>query len=91
MFGYDYKFTDIQKQIAGADLTGEQIQELFNLLQTKKSEKPKLTKEEKAFFQCCREHRSYSNNKDLDTVTCPHCGSIKSIKNGTRNGRQRYF
>ncbi len=91
MFGYDYKFTDIQKQIAVADLTDEQIQELFNLLQTKKSEKPELTKEEKAFFQCCREHRSYANNKDVDTVVCPHCGSVKVIKYGKSNGRQRYL
>ena len=91
MFGYDYKFTDIQKQIAVADLTDEQIQELFNLLQTKKSGKPELTKEEKAFFQCCREHRSYANNKDVDTVVCPHCGSVKIIKYGKSNGRQRYL
>ena len=91
MFGYDYKFTDIQKQIAVADLTDEQIQELFNLLQTKKSGKPELTKEEKAFFQCCREHRSYANNKDVDTVVCPHCGSVKVIKYGKSNGRQRYL
>ena len=34
----------------------------------------------KAFFQCCREHRSYVNNKDVDTVVCPHCGSVKVIK-----------
>lgn len=91
MFGCDYKFTDIQKQIAVADLTDEQIQELFNLLQTKKSGKPELTKEEKAFFQCCREHRSYANNKDVDTVVCPHCGSVKVIKYGKSNGRQRYL
>ena len=91
MFGYDYKFTDIQKQIAVADLTDEQIQKLFNLLQTKKSGKPELTKEEKAFFQCCREHRSYANNKDVDTVVCPHCGSVKVIKYGKSNGRQRYL
>ena len=91
MFGYDYKFTDIQKRIAVADLTDEQIQELFNLLQTKKSEKPELTKEEKAFFQCCREHRSYANSKDVDTVVCPHCGSVKVIKYGKSNGRQRYL
>ena len=89
MFSADFNYTDIQKQIAVADFTDEQIQELFNLLQTKKSEKPKLTKEEKAFFQCCREHRSYTNNKDLDAVVCPHCGSVKVIKNGTRNSRQR--
>ena len=91
MFGCDYKFTDIQTQIAVADLTDEQIQELFNLLQTKKSGKPELTKEEKAFFQCCREHRSYANNKDVDTVVCPHCGSVKVIKYGKSNGRQRYL
>lgn len=91
MFGCDYKFTDIQKQIAVADLTDEQIQELFNLLQTKKSGKPELTKEEKAFFQCCREHKSYANNKDVDTVVCPHCGSVKVIKYGKSNGRQRYL
>ena len=42
------------------------------------------------FYQCCRERRSYSANKDLDTVVCPICGSIKIIKNGTKNGRQRY-
>ena len=91
MFGCDYKFTDIQKQIAVADLTEEQIQELFNLLQTKKSGKPELTKEEKAFFQCCRERRSYANSKDVDTVVCPHCGSIKVIKYGKSKGRQRYL
>lgn len=91
MFGYDFNFSDIQKQIAVADLTDEQIQELFNLLHTKKSEKPELTKEEKAFFQCCREHRSYANDKDLDTVVCPHCGSVKVIKYGKSNGRQRYL
>ena len=45
MFGYDYKFTDIQKQIAVADLTDEQIQELFNLLQTKRSSRSQLTRE----------------------------------------------
>ena len=91
MFGCDYKFTDIQKQIAVADLSEEQIQELFNLLQTKKSGKPELTKEEKAFFQCCRERRSYANSKDVDTVVCPHCGSIKVIKYGKSKGRQRYL
>ena len=64
MFGYDYKFTDIQKH-AVTDLTDEQIQELVNALQTKRNEKPELTKEEKAFFQCCREHRNYANNKDF--------------------------
>ena len=36
------------------------------------------------FFQCCREHRSYANNKNLDTVVCPHCDSGKSIKNGKK-------
>ena len=37
MFGYDHKFTDIQKQIAVADSTDEQILELVNALQTKRS------------------------------------------------------
>ena len=32
-----------------------------------------------------------AQNQDLDTVVCPICGSVKVIKNGTRNGRQRYF
>ena len=91
MFGCDYKFTDIQKLFEFADLSEEQIQELFNLLQTKKSGKPELTKEEKAFFQCCRERRSYANSKDVDTVVCPHCGSIKVIKYGKSKGRQRYL
>ena len=49
-----------------------------------------MTKEERVFYQCCREHRSYSANQDTDTVFCPVCGSIKIIKNGTKNGRQRY-
>ena len=91
MSNFHFDYNDIHKQVAIADLTDEQIQELFTLLQTKRSAKPQLTKEEKAFFQCCREHRSYANDKELDTVVCPHCGSVKSIKNGTRNGRQRYF
>ena len=91
MADFNSNFNDIQKQIAVADLTAEQIQALVSALQNRRSTKPQLTKEEKVFFQCCREHRSYANDKDLDTVVCPHCGSVKSIKHGTRNGRQRYL
>ena len=90
MSGFNSNFNDIQKQISFANLTDEQIQELMSILQTKRNVKPKLTKEEKVFYQCCREHRSYSANQDTDTVFCPVCGSIKIIKNGTKNGRQRY-
>ena len=91
MSNFRFDYNDIHKQVAIADLSDEQIQELFTLLQTKRSAKPQLTREEKAFFQCCREHRSYANNKDTNAVVCPHCGSVKSIKHGTRNGRQRYL
>lgn len=91
MADFNSNFNDIQKQIAVADLTEEQFQALVSALQNRRSTKPQLTKEEKVFFQCCREHRSYANDKDLDTVVCPHCGSVKSIKHGTRNGRQRYL
>ena len=91
MADFNSNFNDIQKQIAVADLTAEQIQALVSALQNRRSARPQLTKEEKVFFQCCREHRSYANEKDLDTVVCPHCGSVKSIKHGTRNGRQRYL
>ena len=90
MFGFNSNFNDIQKQISFANLTDEQIQELLSILQTKRSEQFKLTKEEKVFLQYCRERRSYSANKDLDTIVCPICGSIKIIKNGTKNDRQRY-
>lgn len=90
MLSFNSNFDDIQKQISFANLTDEQIQKLLSILQTKRSEQSKLTKEEKVFLQCCRERRSYSVNKDLDTVVCPICGSIKIIKNGTKNGRQRY-
>ena len=91
MADFNSNFNDLQRQIAVADLTDKQIQELVTALQTRSSVRPELTKEERVFLQCCREHRSYSNNKDLDTVVCPHCGSVESIKNSTRNGRQRYF
>lgn len=91
MSNFRFDYNDIRKQVAIADLTNEQIQDLFSLLQTKKDSRPQLTREEKAFFQCCREHRSYANDKDMDTVVCPHCGSVKSIKHGTRNSRQRYL
>ena len=90
MADFNSNFNDIQKQIAVADLTEEQIQELMNALQTRRNAKPKLTTEEKVFFQCCREHRSYANDKDLDTVVCPHCGSVKVVKYGKSNGKQRY-
>ena len=90
MFGFNSNFNDIQKQISFANLTDEQIQEIMSILQKKRNVKPKLTKEERVFYQCCREHRSYSANQDTDTVFCPVCGSIKIIKNGTKNGRQRY-
>ena len=90
MSGFNSNFNDIQKQISFANLTDEQIQEIMSILQKKRNVKPKLTKEERVFYQCCREHRSYSANQDTDTVFCPVCGSIKIIKNGTKNGRQRY-
>ena len=91
MADFNSNFNDIQKQIAVADLTDEQIQELVTALQTKRNARPELTKEERVFFQCCRERRSYANDKGLDAVVCPHCGSIKAIKYGKSKGRQRYF
>lgn len=91
MSNFHSNYKDIHKQIATADFTDEQIQELITALQAKRSAKSKLTKEEKVFYQCCRERRSYAQNQDLDTVVCPICGSVKVIKNGTRNSRQRYF
>ncbi len=84
MSGFNSNFNDIQKQISFANLTDEQIQELMSILQTKRNVKPKLTKEEKVFYQCCREHRSYSANQDTDTVFCPVCGSIKIIRTAQR-------
>ena len=63
MTGFNSNFSDIQKQISFANLTDEQILELLSILQTKRNAKPKLTKEEKVFLQCCRERRSYSANK----------------------------
>ena len=54
MSGFNYNFNDIQKQLSFANLTDEQIQELLFILQTRRSEQSKLTKEEKVFFQCCR-------------------------------------
>ena len=53
MADFNSNFNDIQKQIAVADLTEEQIQELMNALQTRRNAKPKLTTEEKVFIQCC--------------------------------------
>ena len=91
MADFNSNFNDIQKQIAVADLTDEQIQALVTALQTRRSARPELTKEERVFFQCCRERRSYANDKDLDSVVCPHCGSIKAIKYGKSKGRQRYL
>ena len=91
MADFNSNFNDIQKQIAVADLTDEQIQELVATLQTRRSARPELTKEERVFFQCCRERRSYAHKQDLDTVVCPHCDSVKSIKYGKSKGRQRYL
>ena len=49
MSNFHFDYNDIHKQVATADLTDEQIQELFTLLQTKRCAKHQLTKEEKAF------------------------------------------
>jgi len=91
MSDFNFNYGDIQKQISFANLTDKQIQELLTILQTKRNEKPKLTNEEKVFYQCCRERRSYSANQTLNTVVCPKCGSFKAIKYGTSKGRQRYL
>ena len=93
MSNFHSNYNDIHREIVITDFTDEQIEELLNVLQIKKTEKettkPQLTKEEKAFFQCCKEHRSYVNGKDLDTVVCPHCGSVKVIKYGTITGKHK--
>lgn len=91
MSDFNSNYSDIQKQISFINLTDQQIQELMAILQTKRSTKSTLTKEEKVFYQCCRERKSYSANQELDSVVCPKCGSIKAIKYGMRKGRQRYL
>lgn len=47
MSNFHSNYKDIHKQIAIADFTDEQIQELITALQIKRSAKSKLTKEEK--------------------------------------------
>ena len=63
MADFNSNFNDLQRQIAVADLTDEQIQELVTALQTRRSVRPELTKEERVFLQCCREHRSIATIK----------------------------
>ncbi len=50
MSNFHSNYKDIHKQIAIADFTDEQIQELITALQIKRSAKSKLTKEEKVFY-----------------------------------------
>ena len=59
MADFNSNFNDIQKQIAVADLTDEQIQELVTTLQTRRRARPELTKEERVFYQCCRERTKF--------------------------------
>lgn len=99
MSDFIFDFNNLQKQLAFANLTDEQIQQLMATLQAKKSNPfdglknvpVELTREEKVFYQCCREHRSYSKNQDIDKVFCSVCGSVEVTKYGKRNGRQRYI
>lgn len=91
MTDFNVDFNNLKNQIIFADLSDEQIQQLRVALQEKMTTKNvQLTREEKVFYQCCREHRSYHNNQDIDKVICPKCGSVHICKNGTRNGKQRY-
>ena len=91
MSDFTFEYNDLRRKLSVLTLTDEQIQELMATLHEKRSAKKKLSTEENLFHQCCREHRSYANNQDIDAVVCPVCGSIKVIKYGTRNGRQRYL
>ena len=50
MSGFNYNFNDIQKQIAFANLTDEQIKDLISILQTKRNDKSILKKEEKVCY-----------------------------------------
>lgn len=50
MADFQSNFNDIQKQIAVADLTDEQIQELVNALQTRRSARPELAKKKGSSF-----------------------------------------
>lgn len=83
MSDFTFDFNAIQKQLAFANLTEEQIQQLVKTLQSKNTTKSvELPREQKILFQCCREHRSYANNQEIDIVVCPCCGSVHTVENG---------
>ena len=59
MSGFNYNFNDIQKQIAFANLTDEQIKDLISILQTKRNDKSILTKEEKVCYNIVKNENFY--------------------------------
>ena len=92
-------YEGLLKQIADGDFSESEITNLILSLSAKRKGKTvsakdillnpnakqriELDGETKAIMRKCKENRS-------EVFCCPHCGSIGVVKNGTRNGRQRY-
>ena len=85
-------YQEILNQIENGEFSEFQIRNLMLSLSLKgqgkstpKSDKKKfkLDEDTEAIMQKCKENLS-------EVFCCPHCGSISVVKNGTRNGRQRY-
>lgn len=91
MYDYSLDYDRIKLLLDTADFSNEQLDTLIGALQNRRGKSAQLTHEEKVLLQCCREHRSYAHKQEIDTNVCPHCHSVKTIKFGTRNGRQRYI
>lgn len=95
MVGFDaIDFEKIMKQIEFADLTEKQITDLLKALQKKSQtlsiKRGKLTQEERLFFLCCNQQRSFAKGEDTGKIVCPECNSVYVVKNGSVRGMQRY-
>ena len=92
-------YEGLLKQIADGDFSESEITNLILSLSAKRKGKTvsakdillnpndklriELDGETKAIMRKCKENRSA-------VFCCPHCGSIGVVKNGTKDGRQRY-
>ena len=90
------QFKVFKNQLSIEDFTDEQITSLFTLLAKKRQEqvnpslkskpdkdKKELDEQTKILLKKCTENRN-------SVFACPHCGSVSVVKNGFKDGRQRY-
>lgn len=84
-------FKEIKDSISNSNFTEQELSELMSVLQVKGQTviavtSHRLSREQADLLKKCTDNRC-----DGTMRFCPRCGSIYTVKNGHKDGRQRYL